>query len=403
MKQETDYKLQYIAENCKETTVCLKTTFIGATVQTGSAFFVEPDKIVTNIHVIEGVPGFNVKVITAKQLENKRIPIHHRISNAVKNRILRLPQLFLTDSEVEKNEKPNHNRNRNREERKLYTIEGVTAFDDKNDLVLLKLTKIGVPLPIGNYRDLQNGEKTLIVGYDDTQYKGIEGILLNNSDKQLMIKVEKPNKDIEGHSGGPVLNSNGEVIGVVDTAVGSGSNKSDASGHCFVHALPVNVLKALMENSGQVEPLAKWREHPQIRAYTKADLGNMKLAAGKYKQAIDYYTAALQRNPNFAFVYFKRGYAKDELGDLKGAIEDYDNAIRLNPDNAGIYNNRGFSKNKLGDYESAIEDYDNAIRLNPEDMDFYNNRGRAKKALGQHEDAEADFAKAKRLDSKSEK
>ena len=400
MEQEREDQLQHITENCKESTVYLKTTFLGPKIGTGSAFFVEPDKIVTNIHVINGYPGYKVKVITAKQLENKRIPIHNRISDALKNSIFRLSQRFLTDLEIEK-----PNQSQNREERVKYTIEGVTAYDEKNDLVLLKITETGVPLPIGNNNDLQSSEKVFIVGYNDTQYKGIEGNIANanNSNKQLMIKVKEPTKDVAGHSGGPVINSKGEVIGVVDSVLGSGSNKNDASDYCFVHALPVNVLKDMMENSGQVEPLAKWREHPQIRAYNKADLGNMKLAAGKYKQAIEYYTAALQRNPNFAFVYYKRGYAKDELGDLKGAIEDYNNAIKLNPDNAGIYNNRGYSKNKLGNYESAIEDYDNAIRLNPEDVDFYYNRGRAKKALGQHEDAEADFDKAKELNSNSEK
>lgn len=401
MEHERDDLQQHITDSCKESTVCLKTTFLGPKVQEGSAFFVEPDMIVTNIHVVIGYPGFNVKVITAKQLENKRNSIHHRISDAATNGILRLSQRFFTDLREEKNEKLNQSQNR--EKRTKYKIEGVMAFDEINDLVLLKITKTGVPLPIGNDNDLQSGERVFILGYNGTQYKGIEGNIVNanNSDKQLMIKVKELAKDVAGHSGGPVLNSKGEVIGVAASALGS--DKSDASDYCFVHALPVNVLKTLMENSGQVEPLQKWREHPQIRAYNKADLGNIKLAAGKYIPAIEYYTAALQRNPNFTFVYFKRGFAKDELGDLKGAIEDYDNAIRLNPDNAGIYNNRGYSKNKLGDYEGAIEDYDNAIRLNPEDVEFYYNRGRAKKALGQHEDAEADFAKAKELEPDFEK
>ena len=403
MEQERDDQLQHITESCKESTVCLKTTFIGATVQVGSAFFVEPDKLVTNIHVIEGVPGFNVKVITAKQCENTRIPIHHHISDAVKNRIRRLFQGFFTDFKVEKTQKPDQYRNR--EKRTVYTIAGVTAFDDKNDLVLLKITETGVPLPIGNCNDLQNGEKVYIVGYNGKKYKSIVGTITGepNNDTLLQIKVELPSEHIDGHSGGPALNSIGEVIGVVDSAVGVGSNKSGASGHCFVHAIPLTVLKALMVNSGQVEPLGKWRKHPQIRAYTKTDLGNTKLAAGKYKQAIDYYNAALQRNPNLADVYLKRGDAKEELNDVKGAIEDYGEAIRLNPECANTYNNRGYAKDKLGDYAGAIEDYDNAIRLNPEDVDFYNNRGEARKALGQHKDAEADFAKAKKLNSKFEK
>ena len=95
MEQDKDHQLQQIAENSKKSTICLKTKFIGFTVQVGTGFFVEQDKIVTNIHVIEDLPGFNVKAITAKQLEKQKTPIAHRVSKASKKIVWQLFQGML--------------------------------------------------------------------------------------------------------------------------------------------------------------------------------------------------------------------------------------------------------------------------------------------------------------------
>lgn len=399
MEQETDCKLQHIAKSSKESTVCLKTKFIGLEVQTGSGFFVEQNKIATNIHVVEGLPGFNVKVITAEQLEIEKVPITYSISKTITNIFLQ----FFTS--IVKRLKANRYRRfshlQSSKKTTEYTIKGVAAFDDKNDLVVLKTAEIGVPLSLGNSDDLENGDPVYIIGYDGTQYKVLEGNIVSRYDcaKQLIIKVEKPTKDIDGHSGGPVLNSKSEVIGIVESGVGSGLYKSGTGGVCFINAIPLHLLKTLMTNWEQVKPLKEWRKHPQIRAYTKVDLGNRKLAAGKYKQAIAFYDAALQRNPDLAHVYLKRGDVKDELGDVTGAIDDYDNAIRLNPEDATAYYNRGIVKDKLGDIKGAIEDYDNAIRLNPEHVSAYNNRGSAKDDLGDFASAILDYDNAIQLNA----
>lgn len=397
MEQVRDDQLQQIAENCKGSTVCLKTTFIGLTVQVGSGFFVAPDKVATNIHVIEGVPGFNVKAITAKQFEIEKVPISRRISKMINNLV---PQLFggiLKRLKAKRYQKPDHLQIG--KETAVYTIEGVVAFDANNDLVLLKVAEIGVPLPIGNCHGLQSGDQVYIVGYDNKQYKSIAGTISggHNSDKLLQIKVKLPTEQIDGYSGGPVLNGSGEIIGVVESAVGSGSKKHSVSGFSFVHAIPLTVLKTLMTNSGHIESITGWRRHPQIRAYTKTDLGNTKFKAGKYKQAIAYYDAALRLNPSLADTYFKRATAKCKLGDYEGTIEDYDMAIQFNPEDANYYNNRGIEKDNLRDFEGAIEDYDMAIRLNSEDADFYYNRGISKKALNDLEGAIADYDNAIRL------
>ena len=401
MEQERDEQHLQIAENSKESTVCLKTKFIGLTVQVGTGFFVEQDKIVTNIHVIEGVPGFNVKAITAKHLEAQKAPIIQRISKKINNIVLQLSQGKPKRLNEKKDQKPS-NLHMSKETTK-YTIEGVTAFDDENDLVLLKVTETGVPLPIGNSNHLQRGKQVYIVGYDEKKYRSVAGTISgeHNNEKLLQIKVELHTEQIDGYSGGPVLNNEGEIIGVVES--GTGTNNSNTNGLSFVNAIPITVLKTLITNSGQVESISEWRRHPQIRAYSKTDIGNMYLAAEKYEKAIAYYDKALQLNPNLAHAYLKRADAKDELGDIAGAIEDYDNVIKLDFDKANAYYNRGLAKRKLDDFQGAIEDYDIAIRLNPEDPDTYNIRGIVKRDLGNTEGAIEDYNIAIKLNPEDTK
>src|SRR5262249_28682342 len=62
--------------------------------------------------------------------------------------------------------------------------------------------------------------------------------------------------------------------------------------------------------------------------------------------------------------YLERALIAAESGDVDGAITDLDEAIRLNPQFAWAFNNRGFARWKKGDVDGAITDYDEAIRLN---------------------------------------
>ena len=113
MEGKKDKVLQQIVENSKAATLCLKAKYAaGQKISIGSGFFVEQDKIVTNIHVLAGKT--KVLAITAKQLETESASIYHRSAQAVRNTILRLFQ---------------GNRLQVSKETTIYTIEGVTAFD----------------------------------------------------------------------------------------------------------------------------------------------------------------------------------------------------------------------------------------------------------------------------------
>ena len=119
-----------------------------------------------------------------------------------------------------------------------------------------------------------------------------------------------------------------------------------------------------------------------------------------YKDAIADYDIAIDKNPNYAEVYYLRGLAQKSLEQLEEAIVDFDNAIRLDPERTDAYYWRGNTKGSVERYEEAIVDFDNAIRLDPERTDAYYWRGGVRYNLEQSEEAIVDFDNAIRLDSK---
>ena len=304
----------------------------------GSGFFVRDNLIATNYHVIEGAARGTAKLVGQ----------------------------FST-----------------------YTIEGVTATDKTNDLALLKVTVSGInPLSLGNSSDVKIGETVYVAGNP----KGLEGtfsdgIISSRRDPYTKERLQMTAPISPGSSGGPVLNSKGEVIGISFMTLVGGQNLN--------FAIPSRYLTELLPESKPAKPLAEGNR--SISAQTYYTWGNTKYDLGDYKGAIADYDSAIRLKPDHAKAYYNRGIAKGKLGQHLAAIADYDIAIRLNPDYATAYNNRGTAKGKLGQHFAAIADYDIAIRLNPDYAKAYYNRGNAKGKLGQHLAAIADFDSAIRL------
>ena len=304
----------------------------------GSGFFVRDNLIATNYHVIEGAARGTAKLVGQ----------------------------FST-----------------------YTIEGVTATDKTNDLALLKVTMSGInPLPLGNSSDVKIGETVYVAGNP----RGLEGtfsngIISSRRDPYTTERLQMTAPISPGSSGGPVLNSKGEVIGVSFMTLVGGQNLN--------FAIPSRYLTELLTESKPAKPLAEGNR--SISAETYLTWGNTKYGLGDYKGAIADYDTAIRLKPDLAEAYNNRGSAKAKPGQHFAAITDYDTAIRLKPDYAEAYYNRGIAKNDLGQHLAAIADYDTTIRLNPDLAEAYNNRGSAKANLGQHFAAIADFDTAIRL------
>ena len=297
----------------------------------GSGFFVDRNKIVTNIHVVD-LPG----------------PIF------VKRR----------DTET------------------IWSIEEVIAFDVENDLVILKFAGEGVPLPLGDSDVVKGGEVVIAVGYPKKKHKVTHGTIhsIRNSDKWIRINIDTDS----GSSGSPMLNSSGQVIGVNVSSV----NIDDKS---YTLAIPSNTLKALLAPLESTEPLMEWRNRDHIRAYAHLAQGNEELEVDRYDEAIAHFDKAIKLNPKHFDSYYERGHAKSAFDRHKAAIADFDKAIKLNNGAIYIYLARANLNDTFGSYERVITDFDKVIQLYPDYTDAYKKRAHAKFKLAESKAAQGDI------------
>ena len=337
----------------------------GDSTMISSGFFVADDKIATNIHVVANADLASLRV---------------RTDNAD------------------------------------YTIQGVTAFDTKNDLVILQVSGEGNPLALGN-SDAVSSDETVFsvgyIGYPVDKFNIMENTVLPGRIKSMWLRVTPTT--LPGNSGGPVLNTDEEVVGI--NVAGSGP---------IGYAIASNVLKGLIKQSGPVESLAQWQKRDTIRAFTYLVQASSKFYVDDYAGAIDAINRFIELTPayvNIDGMYSNRGHARSLLGhskfdkdapevaqqDYRSAIQDLDKAISLNPGNSAVYVNRGYAKTLFGDsefitnriveaqkyYRAAIEDYDKAINAEPE-FPTYTERGVVKVALGISETSQGRTKEAER-------
>ncbi len=163
----------------------------------GSGFFVQEDLIVTNLHVIHGARKCSAKLVGQD---------------------------------------------------KMYEIEGYSAINPENDLIILKVKNVDdqvIPLNLGNSDSVHVGELVYAVGNPEG-YEGTvsNGIISGIREADKLIQMTTPISP--GSSGGPVINSKGEVVGV--------SVLSRKEGQNLNFAVPSNYVKTLIKKSEKTDP-----------------------------------------------------------------------------------------------------------------------------------------------------
>jgi len=100
-----------------------------------------------------------------------------------------------------------------------------------------------------------------------------------------------------------------------------------------------------------------------------------------YKEAIKWYSKALDLKPEFIIAYCKRGYSKALTDDFQNSIIDFDMALKLKADYADAYLGRGNANLEIKDYKSCVEDYTELIKLVPGFTQIHKNLGLIKSRI----------------------
>lgn len=282
----------------------------GEKLSRGSGFFIAPDRVVTNRHVIEN--AYKAEI--------------HSFSGAI------------------------------------YPVKGVVAIDAEGDIALLR-----VDAPAAQVRPLsldrtspQEGESVVVIGNP----LGLEGSVSNGIVSAVrdiptfgrIIQITAPISP--GSSGSPVVNMLGQVIGVATLQVTGGQSVNFAIPSARISQLqdgPLMSLSDLVATSGR---------NKRARAVQFFRDGLSFLSKDDCEKALPYFERAIESDSNYAEAWAQTGFCREKLGRHAEAIEASRKAVSLRP-SAESYFNLGLAHYYLKQYREAAEHYRNAIRLDP--------------------------------------
>lgn len=202
---------------------------------------------------------------------------------------------------------------------------------------------------------------------DSPELKILKGqITANGTGQRDGYNLSYDQRTSRGMSGGPVLNEQGELIGV-HGKLESEASDSNPQQVVIVGAKGIPIYLALRSMLDVGVDVGVRLPNMVVATAPSSDdfyiKANDQYKQKDYKGAIASYTEAIRLNSNYAEAYLNRGNVRKELGDKQAAITDYSSALKINPNYADAYHNRGVVRADLGDKQAAISDLEKANEL----------------------------------------
>lgn len=277
----------------------------------GSGFFVEADRIVTNRHVLENAHRAEV----------------HSSTGAV------------------------------------FQVKGVLAVDPEGDIALLKIevpaTSQIRPLPLDKTSP-QEGESIVVIGNP----LGLEGSVTNGIVSAVrdiptfgrIIQITAPISS--GSSGSPVVNMQGQVIGIATLQITGGQSVNFAIPSERISQLQV---AAMMSLSDLVASTGRNKRAKAVQFFRD---GLSFLSKDDCERALTYFEKAVESDSAYADAWAQAGFCNEKLGKHAEALEASKKAVSLRP-SAESYFNIGLASFYLKQYKEAAEAYRQSIKLDP--------------------------------------
>ena len=161
-----------------------------------------------------------------------------------------------------------------------------------------------------------------------------------------------------GSSGSPVVNMQGQVIGVATLQITGGQSVN--------FAIPSERISQLQSGSllSLSDLVVASGRNKRAKAVQYFRDGLSFLSKDDCEKALPYFEKAVESDGNYAEAWAQSGFCKEKLGRHSEAIEASKKAVALRP-SAESYFNIGLANYYLKQYREAAENYRQAIRLDP--------------------------------------
>ncbi len=289
----------------------------GNSLSRGSGFFTAVDRIITNRHVIE---------------RSSRVEVH------------------LLDG-------------------KKFPVKGVIAIDGEGDLAMLQ-----VDIPPQFVRPLQiarsvpqEGESIVVIGnpfgLEGSVSNGIVSAVREIAGYGKIIQITAPISP--GSSGSPVVNMNGQVIGIATLQAAEGQSLNFAVPAERIFQLRVNDVQTFNSLAAETQ---KNKRAAAERLYSQ---GVAQLSRDDYARALPFFEKAVEIDNNYPEAWYQAGFAYGNLGRHSDSLKASKQAAKLRPEWAAVHVNIGASSFALNQYKDAGDAYRQAIKLDDDNPDVY--------------------------------
>lgn len=366
-------QLPDLVRRIKPSAVAIETFDVrGEKLTRGSGFFIDKDRVVTNRHVIDGA---------------YRAEVHLNSGNT-------------------------------------YPVKSVVGVDAEGDIALLK-----VEAPPNQVRPLsldrtspQEGESVVVIGNPF----GLEGSVTNGIVSAVrdipgfgrIIQITAPISP--GSSGSPVVNMQGQVIGVATLQITGGQSVNfaipseriaqlDRTAQTDNSQLSLGELVSATSRNKRAKAVEYFRDglsflskddcqnalpyfqratdsdNAYAEAWAQAGFCNEKL--GRHAEAVEASKRAVNIRPS-AESYFNIGLASYYLKQYKESEAAYRQAIKIDPYNAAdAYYALGLTYRESGQFDEEIQAYKHALRLKPDYANAYDRLGQRYLQLKKYNEA----------------
>lgn len=244
---------------------------------------------------------------------------------------------------------------------KKIKLEGILAVDKNFGIALVQISRKGPVLPFANSDDVDRNNKVYAIGANEAGELSLtEGEIFNFHDYKSQRIIETTLSVPEAYHGGPVLDSAGQVIGML-VFLDIGKKIT----------VPSNLLN-LLPKTNAVTKFKSWQPEEYfstIDGVTLAakifySMNNTSKAEKFLKKILEFKPDDLETNGLLAEIYTKQR-------DYSSAISTYKKIVGLDANNEAAHYGLGIVYIRMMNWTEAISPLEKAVQLNPDRKDAY--------------------------------